>query len=345
MHVKGVSGNSSWIKLPRMYGRTELPVGKEDIATPDKLKQWDYLKVIASDITQTDGIKVGLLIGANFMKALESLKVILSVDDDPYAYQTRLGWCIVGPILNMVDKRSVACNRAAVIDTTSSNISSHHFVMEETMKEVSLEEMFQIMYKNDFKEASTIKLNSRVMKDAEKVSSEDKRFLQIVEEKMTKAGEHYIVSLPFQNESLDMANNRKQAIKRLTHLKDRFKRNPSCLADYKNLMDHLITKGYAIKEDTRPPGKTWFIPHHGVYHPNKSGKIRVVFGSSAEFDERSLNKELLTGPDLTNQIVVVLTRFRQNSIAFMADIEAMHYQMMVLEHQQTFIKHKVFVVE
>ena len=128
-------------------------------------------------------------------------------------------------------------------------------------------------------------------------------------------------------------------------MKDRFKRNPSCLADYKNLMDHLITKGYAIKEDTRPPGKTWFIPHHGVYHPNKSGKIRVVFGSSAEFDERSLNKELLTGPDLTNQIVVVLTRFRQNSIAFMADIEAMHYQMMVLEHQQTFIKHKVFVVE
>ena len=57
MHVKGVSGNSSWTKLPRMYGRTELPVGKEDIATPDKLKQWDYLKVIASDITQTDGIK------------------------------------------------------------------------------------------------------------------------------------------------------------------------------------------------------------------------------------------------------------------------------------------------
>ena len=90
--------------------------------------------------------------------------------------------------------------------------------------------------------------------------------------------------------------------------------------------------------NTRSPGKTCFIPHHGVYHPNKPGKIRVVFDCSAEFDEQSLNKELLTGPDLTNQILGVLTRFWQNSIAFMADIEAMYYQLVVPEHQQTFIK-------
>ena len=90
--------------------------------------------------------------------------------------------------------------------------------------------------------------------------------------------------------------------------------------------------------NTRSPGKTCFIPHHGVYHPNKPGKIRVVFDCSAEFDEQSLNKELLTGPDLTSQILGVLTRFWQNSIAFMADIEAMYYQLVVPEHQQTFIK-------
>ena len=75
-----------------------------------------------------------------------------------------------------------------------------------------------------------------------------------------------------------------------------------------------------------------------MYHPNKPGKIRVVFDCSAEFDGQSLNKELLTGPDLTNQIVGVLKRFQQNSIAFMVGIEAMYYQVMVPEHQQTFIK-------
>ena len=267
-----------------MYTRTELPVDKEENATPDKIKQWDYLKVIASDITQTDGIKVGLLIGANCMKTFEPLKVISSEDGGPYAYQTRLGWCIVGPVFNMVGKKPIGCNRVAEIDATSSNISSHHFVMEEAMKEVSLEEMFQRMYKNDFIEGNTIKVSSRVMKDAEEVSSEDRRFLQIVEEKTAKAGELYVVPLPFRNESLDMPNNRKQAMKRLMHLKDRFKRSQSYFADYKKFMDDLITKGYARKEDTKPPGKTWLIPHHGVYQPNKPGKIRVVFGCSAEFD-------------------------------------------------------------
>ena len=153
---KGVSGNNSWIKLLKMFSRIKLPFGKQEIATPDKIKQWDYLKVIASDITQTDGIKVGLLIGANFLKALEPLKVISSVDDHPYAYLTRLNWCIVGAIINMVGKKSIGYNRVAVIDATSSNISSHHFITEEPMKEDSLDKMCQTLYKNDFSEASTI---------------------------------------------------------------------------------------------------------------------------------------------------------------------------------------------
>ena len=45
-------------------------------------------------------------------------------------------------------------------DAISSSIFRHHFVMEE----VSLEEMFQTMYKNDFIVVSTIKLYSRAMK-------------------------------------------------------------------------------------------------------------------------------------------------------------------------------------
>ena len=209
----------------------------------------------------------------------------------------------------MVGKIFIGCNQVAVTDATSSNISNHHFVMEKAMKEVSLEKMFQRMYKNDFNETSTIKLNSRVMKEAEEVSSEDRRFFRIAEEKITKAGEHYVVPLPFRNESLDMPNNRKQAMKRLMHLKDRFKRKPLHFADYKKFMDDLITKGYARKENTRPPGKTWFFPHHGVYHPNKPEKIRVVFDCGAKFDGQSLSKKLLTVPDLTNQIVGVFTGF------------------------------------
>ena len=106
-----VVGSNSWIKLPKMYARAELSVDKEEISTPDKIKQWDYLKLITSDITQTDGIKVGLLIGANCMKALEPLKVISSVDGGPCTYQTRIGWCILGPIIKWLVKYSLVVTK------------------------------------------------------------------------------------------------------------------------------------------------------------------------------------------------------------------------------------------
>ena len=80
--------------------------------------------------------------------------------------------------------------------------------------------------------------------------------------------------------------------------------------DYKDFMFDLIKKGYAEKSNKEvPEGRTWYIPHHGVYHSSRPGKIRVVFDCSAEFKEVSLNKNLMSGPDLTSPIVGVLIRF------------------------------------
>ena len=75
-----------------------------------------------------------------------------------------------------------------------------------------------------------------------------------------------------------------------------------------------------------------------MYHPSKPGKIRVVFDCSAEFQGRFTNKELLSGLDLANQIIGVLTQFREEKIAFMADVEAMYHQDQVPENQQSFLK-------
>ena len=64
----------------------------------------------------------------------------------------------------------------------------------------------------------------------------------------------------------------------------------------------------------------------------------MVFDCSAKFAGTSLNDQLLQGPDLTNSLAGVLTRFRQESVAFMADIEAMVYQVFVSEEQRDFLR-------
>ena len=62
------------------------------------------------------------------------------------------------------------------------------------------------------------------------------------------------------------------------------------------------------------------MPHHGVYHPLKPVRTRIVFDCSSEYRGRSVNKELLAAPDLTIQIVGTLIEFRQNKVAFVVDI-------------------------
>ena len=68
----------------------------------------------------------------------------------------------------------------------------------------------------------------------------------------------------------------------------------------------------------------------------KRDKIRVVFDCSAEYKGEALNKHLLQGPDLTSKLVGVLSRFRQEPVAFMADIEAMFLQVMSLNVIETY---------
>ena len=73
-----------------------------------------------------------------------------------------------------------------------------------------------------------------------------------------------------------------------------------------------------------------------MYHPAKE-KIRVIFDGSAEYNGVSLNKMLIQGPDLTNQLIGVFLRFWKEKVAFMADIEAMYYQVRVVESHRKYL--------
>ena len=120
--------------------------------------------------------------------------------------------------------------------------------------------------------------------------------------------------LPFREEKVRMPNNREQATKiSLNGLIRTLRRKPLMEQHYVDFMRGILDKGHASPippTDNRipPPGQTWYLPHFGVYHPKKRDKIRVVFDSSPEFESTSLNRELLSGPDLMNRLVGVLMR-------------------------------------
>jgi hypothetical protein len=94
-------------------------------------------------------------------------------------------------------------------------------------------------------------------------------------------------------------------------------------------MTDYIRKGYIVPAKDVVTTKTWYLPHHPVQNLNKPGKVRVVFDCAAKYEGKCLNDYLLQGPDLVNDLVGVLLRFRQDKFAMMADIEQIYYQVRV----------------
>ena len=129
-----------------------------------------------------------------------------------------------------------------------------------------------------------------------------------------------------------LPNNKQTAEARLQSLKRKLKRDENFHRKYREFMENLIQKGYARKmteeKALRRSQRTWSLPHHGVFHPQKQGKIRVVFDASLH-DGVSVNNQLLQGPGLTNNLLGILPRFREYPIALAADIEGMFNQVKV----------------
>ncbi|MEM7299252.1 MAG: hypothetical protein AAF391_13420, partial [Bacteroidota bacterium] len=170
------------------------------------------------------------------------------------------------------------------------------------------------------------------------VSQDDLKFLEVMNSDVEKIDGHYVIPLPFREKNPSIVNNIKTAGRRLISLKRKFEKDEKFKNDYISSVSILLEKGYARKvSSVYPEGKNWYIPHHGVYHPRKK-KLRVVWDCSSVTNGVSLNDLLLQGPDLTNDLLGVLMRFREEKVAFMADIEAMFYQVKVPENQRGFFQ-------
>ena len=76
------------------------------------------------------------------------------------------------------------------------------------------------------------------------------------------------------------------------------------MQDFQVHISDLIADDYAKSTtDDSPISKTWYIPHHEIYPPEKSGKLRVVFNCLAKYKGICLNDILLQGSDIINNLV------------------------------------------
>lgn len=314
--VRGVSETSEII-LPKMYTRDVIPARRSQIPRCNTALKWPHLEGITGHLMPLDtAAEIGLLIGANCPRAIKPHEVILGNDDDPYAKRTALGWGIIGKTDPQGQDNSTAdvksdvfCNCIVTYEVQKEIQATSikkvcHFALKTQVKEVLSPLQISKMFTLDFNKRAT---------EEKSLSFEDRTFLTIVQEGIHQRDDgHYEMPLPLKNTNIELPNNKELALSRLMKLKQRLKSDTQYRKDYVDFMQENIKNGFAEKvpeEEVSDKNKrVWYIPHHGVYHKKKPGKIRVVFDCSASHHGFSLNQQLLQGHQQSHWGVVSIPK-------------------------------------
>ncbi|XP_060554552.1 uncharacterized protein LOC132715557 [Ruditapes philippinarum] len=285
--------------------------------------------------------EVGLLIGYDCSRALLPREIIAPDGDGPYAQRTDLGWGIVGIVgsdnVHSCNDEIGVSHRIVSCEVPHNLVSgpTHMLVsLRNSVKELVNPHEVAKMMELDFSECSSSCDIS--------MSREDQKFISLLQEGIHMTDGHYEMPLPFKDFVPVLPDNRSLAFHRLGQLGKRLAKDDLYQTQYTAFIEDMIKKGYAervpMEDIDRKDGHVWYIPHHGVFHPQKPDKIRVVFDCSAQFKDKSLNGLLLQGPDLISNLIGVLCRFRKEVVAFTCDIQQMFHQFRVNPEHRDFLR-------
>ena len=311
--ISSLDGENPPINLKRCFVRQHIPYEANGFISKEELVKWPHLSkfsTLRSEITRD----VGMLIGYTCHSAFIPLDLAVGGLHEPFGVKGCLGWYFMGPSSTSSSSSSMQ---------SPSSYSENCLVLRSNCKEIFLP-------------------NESVSNplDEEAPSVEDKRFIDIMEGQMIQRDDFkYEVPLPLKEEKI-LPNNRLAAIKRLNSLKIKLSKNRLLRDKYIEVMEENLSNGYAelvpYNNLRRRDGQVWYIPHHGV--PKGRDKVRVVFDCSAKFENMCLNDVLIPGPNLLNNMLGILLRFRTSHIAFTCDVKRMYYNFFVPPEYRDYLR-------
>ena len=139
---------------------------------------------------------------------------------------------------------------------------------------------------------------------------QEEQFFDILQNSINHKGARYEIKLPWKSE-IKLENKFYSALNQVKSLNTRFQRKPLWQEKYNKTLLKDFEKDYVkpLEMQDPQPDRIWYLPHHLVENINKPGKVRRVAKAASKFRGRSLNPNLLAGPDLLNKVFGVLMRF------------------------------------
>ncbi|XP_023930308.1 uncharacterized protein LOC106157407 [Lingula anatina] len=323
--VESYDGTQSFV-LPEII-ECDIPKNRSEIPTPEVAMQYDHLSSLSEKIPPLNPkAEIGLLIGRDLIEAHHVQDQLLGSKNHPFGQKLPLGWVIIGEVcLGKVHqpKRISAFKTNIMNDGRPTNFLP-------CPSAILLKEENQIG-------SDVFKITAQ--DDRVSLSTEDREFLDIMNESMRNDKDQWMAPLPFKHPRQRMPNNRSQVFGRAKSFDAALKKDERKLQHMVEFMENIFDTQAAEVAPELPPGKeVWYLPLFAIYHPRKPDKVRGVFDSSVKYEGYSLNENLLTGPNQTNSLLGVLLRFRKDRIAVTADIQQMFYSFLVNEEHRDFLR-------
>jgi hypothetical protein len=335
------------MNLPTLIECSQVPDIRDEIPTSEIALHYSHLHDIARFIPPLHhDADIILLLGRDIIEAHHVLDQRIGVGNQPYGQKLRLGWTIIGEtclgkthapaVINTCKTHLLGSGRVSLFPPCTNEFkicgdsNEHSGRLSNGAATTHLNN--EDFGKNVFQRT----------KDDEKpgMSVDDREFLQIMHGNLQKdSNGNWIAPLPFRQPRLKLPNNRPLALRRAKALDINLQKNPTKKEHFLKFMDGILEHGHAeIAPPLSEEEECWFLPIFGIYHPKKPDQLRAVFDSSARYGGLSLNDTLLTGPDLTNNLLGVLLRFRREPVAIMGDIQQMFYCFKVQEDHRNFLR-------
>ncbi|KAK3749297.1 hypothetical protein QZH41_007559 [Actinostola sp. cb2023] len=247
---------------------------------------------------------VDLILGVQYSHLHAEDETRQGLPFDPVAKQSKLGWFVIGS--DSHKGKSPIC---------SISIASP----------INLERFYEL---------ETLGIQAPECSCQTPISREDKEAMELMEASCKLLNGRYSIGLPWKRNKHLLPNNYVLAEKRLFSLEKSLLKNSKKAEMYNDAITEYERNGWARRltnqelSTVRTP--VYYLPHHGVYRPEKkSTPLRVVFDPASPYQGVSLNSLLHKGPCLIGNLLGVLLRFREEPIAFVGDISKMFLQILL----------------
>jgi hypothetical protein len=102
-----------------------------------------------------------------------------------------------------------------------------------------------------------------------------------------------------------------------------------CELQVKNLLKNNYARELSEQEIKEFTPKSYYIPIFFIHPANK--RLRMIWDMAALIDGKSVNDQLLSGPNLYNNIVKILFQMREHQYLIKGDLAEMFHQINIIE--------------